>query len=333
MYTLRSHQPGGPDTLTLDDVPDPTPGPGQVLVAMRACGVNFPDALIIEDRYQVRPPRPFAPGGELAGVVEAVGQDVSEWRAGDRVLALTGYGAMAEKVVVPAAGCTRLPDSMSFEHAATLLFTYGTVHYGLSRRGRLQPGETLLVLGAAGGIGLAAVELGKARGARVIAAVSSAEKLELAMSRGASSGFVYPSGAAAQDSRALAQLFKEHCGPGGADVICDPVGGSYAEPALRSIAWGGRYLVIGFAAGTIPSIPLNLPLLKGCDIVGVIYGAHAAREPQALRAETEELFALHASGAIRPHVSARYPLAQGGKAIAEVAARRALGKLVVVNDA
>jgi NADPH2:quinone reductase len=242
---------------------------------------------------------------------------------------MPGVGGMAEAIRVPAAACFGLPDAMSFEHGATLMATYGTVHYALSRRARLAAGESLLVLGAAGGIGLAAVELGRAAGARVIAAASTADKLELALSRGAASGFVYPTGEAARDGRALAQLFKQHCDAEGVDVICDPVGDVYAEPALRSIAWGGRYLVIGFAAGEIPRIPLNLPLLKGCDIRGVLFGAHAQRDPAELRREVAELFELYGRGAIRPHVSARFALADGGRAIEAVAARRALGKLVV----
>ncbi len=239
---------------------------------------------------------------------------------------------MAQLVKAAATACTKLPDAMSFEHAATLMATYGTVHYALSRRARLKSGESLLVLGAAGGIGLAGVELGKATGARVIAAVSTQEKLDLALKRGASSGFVYPTGEAARDGKALSQFFKEQIGPQGVDVILDPVGDVYAEPALRSIAWGGRYLVIGFAAGAIPKIPLNLPLLKQCDIQGALFGAHAQRDPKAVQEETRELFDLYARGAIQPYVSARYPLAEGGRAIAEVAARRALGKLVVTAE-
>lgn len=331
MKALLSVRTGGPETLVLGDLPEPEPGAGEVIVSMRACGVNFPDALVIADQYQIRPPRPFAPGGEIAGVVSSVGADVRGFAPGDRVLATPGVGGMAETVKVAATACTRLPEAMSFEHAATLTATYGTVHYALSRRARLQSGESLLVLGAAGGIGIAAVELGRATGARVIAAVSSQQKLDLALARGASTGFVYPTGDAARDPKALSQLFKEHVGAQGVNVVLDPVGDVYAEPALRSIAWGGRYLVIGFAAGSIPKIPLNLPLLKGCDIQGVLFGAHAQREPQSVQDEIRELFDLYARGAIQPYVSARFPLAQGGLAIAEVAARRALGKLVVVS--
>jgi NADPH2:quinone reductase len=333
MKALLSTASGGPETLVLQDLPDPVAGPGEVVIRVHACGVNFPDALVIADKYQIKPPRPFAPGGEVAGVVATVGEGVTNVRVGDRVLAMPGWGGMTELLKVPAATCSLIPASMSFEHAAALMATYGTVHYALSRRGQLRSGESLLVLGAAGGIGLAAVELGRASGGRVIAAVSTQEKLALALSRGAAGGFVYPTGEGARDLKALSQLFKQHCGKDGVDVILDPVGDVYAEPALRSIAWGGRYLVIGFAAGEIPRIPLNLPLLKSCDIRGVLFGAHALRNPDEALIETQELFALYERGAIRPHVSARYPLAEGGRAIAEVAARRALGKIVVLTGA
>jgi NADPH2:quinone reductase len=332
LKALLSRQVGGPETLTLEDAADPVPGSSQVLIAMRACGLNFPDALLIRDQYQLRPPRPFAPGGEVAGIVLDVGRDVAHVRAGDRVLAMPGWGGLATRVVADAALCVRIPDAMSFEHGATLLVTYGTVHYGLSRRAHIRAGESLLVLGAGGGIGLAAVELGRACGAKVIAAASTQAKVDVAISRGAATGFVYPTGAGASDGRQLAQLFKAHCGAQGVDVVCDPVGGVYAEPALRSMAWGGRYLVIGFAAGEIPRIPLNLPLLKGCDIQGVLYGAHAQRDPASLRVEIEELMSLYLAGAIRPHVSASFSLSQGGDAIAAIAARQVLGKLVVVNE-
>jgi NADPH2:quinone reductase len=332
MKALLSRQVGGPEALTFEDIADPTPGPTQVLIAMRACGLNFPDALVIRDLYQVRPARPFAPGGEVAGIVLDVGRDVTHVRTGDRVLAMPGWGGLATRVVAEAASCVKIPDAMSFEHGATLLVTYGTVHYGLSRRARIRAGESLLVLGAGGGIGLAAVELGRACGARVIAAASTQAKVDVALARGASAGFVYPVGEAASDGKQLAQLFKANCGAHGVDVICDPVGGIYAEPALRSMAWGGRYLVIGFAAGDIPRIPLNLPLLKGCDIQGVLYGVHAQRDPAAVQVEIEELISLYLAGAISPHVSARYSLSRGGEAIAAIAARQAVGKLVVCND-
>lgn len=329
MKAVLSRSPGGPDTLVLDDVPEPSPGPGQVRVAVRAVGVNYPDVLIIEDKYQVRPPRPFSPGAEAAGIVEAVGEGVSGFAPGDRVLAMPGHGAMAEKVLVKAERCATLPEAMPFEEAAAFLMTYGTSHHALADRARVRAGETLLVLGAAGGVGLAAVEIGAAMGARVVAAVSSAEKLALARSRGAASGFVYGPGPFDPEGRkALAAAFKQACGPGGADVVYDPVGGDYAEPALRAIAWRGRYLVVGFPAG-IPKLPLNLALLKGCDVVGVFWGAFVEREPDRHAAALAELFRLYAEGKVRPQISDRFPLGRAGEAIRALAARNALGKIVV----
>jgi len=327
MQALLSHAPGGPDTLRLAEVPLPTPKPGEVRIAIRACGVNFPDALIIEDKYQLRPPRPFAPGFEISGVIDAVGAGVTDWRIGDRVIAHCTYGGMAEFVTVEARHCIAMPAPMPFDVGASLLVTYGTSLHALQDRARLQPGETLLVLGAAGGVGLAAVELGKALGAKVIAAVSSADKAALAIAHGADRSVIYPRDAT--DGKALAALFKEACGPEGAHVVYDPVGGDYAEPALRAIAWGGRYLVIGFPAG-IPRIPLNLPLLKGCDIQGVFWGSFAEREPARHAANVQSLLNLWAEGALQPEISARYPLPQGGTALAKLLRREALGKIVVL---
>ena len=329
MKALLSHAPGGPETLQLADIPDPVAGPGELLVRIHACAVNYPDVLIIEDKYQFKPPRPFAPGGEVAGVVEAVGEGVSGWNVGDRLIAYHGHGGLAEKVAVPAAHAFPLPEAHSFVEGSTLLITYATVIHALWDRGRLQAGETLLVLGAAGGIGLAAIELGKAKGARVIAAVSSEEKAQAARDAGADDAVVYPQGPFDKDGqKALAQLFKEAVGPSGADVILDPVGGDYAEPALRSIAWEGRYLVVGFPAG-IPRLPLNLTLLKSCDVCGVFWGAFAARDPKANADHVSELFRLWGEGKISPRVSATYPLERGGEAIAAMAARKVIGKLVV----
>jgi NADPH:quinone reductase-like Zn-dependent oxidoreductase len=329
MKALLSTAPGGPETLTLSDLPDPEPGPGQLLVAVRACSINYPDVLMIEDRYQFKPPRPFAPGGEIAGVVEAVGEGVEGWSPGDRMIAMLGHGGLAEKVLVAAAMALPLPPERSFEEGSALILTYATSIHALLDRGRLKAGETLLVLGAAGGVGLAAVELGKAYGARVVAAVSSEEKAEAARQAGADSTLVYPRGPFDKDqSKALAQQFKEAVGPNGADVVYDPVGGDYAEPALRSIAWEGRYLVVGFPAG-IPKLPLNLTLLKSCDVCGVFWGAFAARDPKANAAHIETLFRLWREGKIAPRVSRTWPLAEGGEAIAHMAARKAVGKLVV----
>ena len=329
MRALLSHAPGGPETLTVDELPDPKPGPGQLLVRVRAAAINYPDVLIIEDKYQFKPPRPFAPGGEIAGEVEAVGEGVEDWAVGDRLIAVPGWGGLVEKIVIDAKTAFRLPDHRSFTDGAALLLTYATSIHALYDRGDLKAGETLLVLGAAGGVGLAAVELGKARGARVIAAVSSEDKAQAARDAGADAAIVYPLGGFDKDgSKALAQMFKEAVGPGGADVIYDPVGGDYAEPALRSIAWQGRYLVVGFPAG-IPKLPLNLTLLKSCDVRGVFWGAFAARDPKANAAHVETLFMLWDEGKISPRVSATYPLTRGGEAIAALAARSVIGKVVV----
>jgi len=329
MRALFSEQPGPPDTLRLAEMPDPAPGPGELLVRVRACAINFPDVLIIEDKYQLKPPRPFAPGGEVAGEVEELGEGVEGWRVGDRLIAVPGFGGLVEKIVIPARSAFRLPEARSFEDGAALLLTYATSIHALVDRGRLQAGQTLLVLGAAGGVGLAAIELGKAIGARVIAAVSSAEKAAAARDAGADETLIYPSGPFDRDGqKALAGLFKEAVGPAGADVIFDPVGGDYAEPALRSIGWEGRYLVVGFPAG-IPKLPLNLTLLKSCDVCGVFWGAFAMRDPKANAAHVEQLFRWWDEGRIAPRISATFPLERAGEAITAIAERRAIGKLVV----
>lgn len=332
MKALLSKEPGGPETLELAEVADPVPGRGQLLVRVKACAVNYPDVLIIEDKYQFKPPRPFAPGGEVAGVVEAVGEGVSGWNEGDRLIAMIGHGGMAEKVVVPADRALPLPEERSFEEGSALILTYATSIHALLDRGRLKEGETLLVLGAAGGVGLAAVELGKALGARVVAAVSSEEKARAAREAGADGVMIYPRGPFDKEaSKALSQQFKEAVGPYGADVIYDPVGGDYSEPALRAIAWEGRFLVVGFPAG-IPKLPLNLALLKSCDVCGVFWGAFAARDPKRNAEHTRTLFRLWSEGKIAPKISATWPLEKGGEAIAHMAARKAVGKLVVAVD-
>jgi NADPH:quinone reductase-like Zn-dependent oxidoreductase len=329
---LLSEQPGGPETLRIADLPDPQPGPGELLVRVHACAINYPDVLIIEDKYQLKPPRPFAPGGEVAGEVEALGDGVEGWSAGDRLIAVPGFGGLVEKIVLPARSAFRLPAARSFEDGAALLLTYATSIHALADRGRLQAGQTLLVLGAAGGVGLAAVELGKAMGARVVAAVSSEEKARAAREAGADDALIYPPGPFDRDGqKALADRFKGAVGPAGADVIFDPVGGDYAEPALRSIGWGGRYLVVGFPAG-IPKLPLNLTLLKSCDVCGVFWGAFAMRDPAANAAHVEQLFRWWDEGKIAPKVSATYPLERAGEAITAIAERRAIGKLVVTLD-
>jgi NADPH:quinone reductase len=329
MKALLSKAPGGPDTLSLEDLPDPVPGAGQVVVAVRACAINYPDVLIIEDKYQFKPQRPFAPGGEIAGVVEAVGEGVTAWVPGDRVLGVIGHGGLVEKVAVDATRLQRLPEGRSFEEGAALLLTYATTIHALLDRGKLRQGQTLLVLGAAGGVGLAAIELGKAFGATVVAAASSEEKAAAAAAAGADRTLVYPRGPLDKEaSKALADAFKAAVGPQGADIVYDPVGGDYAEPALRAIGWEGRYLVVGFPAG-IPRLPLNLTLLKSCDVCGVFWGAFAARDPEANQAHVERLFRLWSEGKIAPRVTGTFALEEGGKAIAKMAAREAIGKLVV----
>lgn len=332
MKALRTHAVGGPDTLTLDDVDVPTPGPGQVLVAVKACAINYPDTLMIRDLYQFKPERPYAPGGEIAGVVEAVGDGVTNFKPGDRVLAGIGNGGLVEKVVVPAGRLFPVPDGVPFEKAASLLMTYGTTIHGLKDRGHIKAGDTVLILGAAGGVGLSAVELAKAFGARVVAAVSSEEKGEVARRAGADEVVVYPKGEMDKDaSKDLANAFKAACGPDGANIVYDVVGGQYSEPALRAIAWEGRFLVVGFPAG-IAKMPLNLTLLKSCDICGVFWGAFTAREPAKFQAQVAELFGLLEAGKIDPLVSETFPLERGGEAIAKLENREAVGKLVVTMD-
>ncbi|MDB5736408.1 MAG: NADPH:quinone oxidoreductase [Sphingomonas bacterium] len=329
MRALVSQASGGPETLVVGTLPEPTAGAGELLLAVHAAAVNFPDTLIIEDKYQIRPPRPFAPGGEVAGVVLAVGEGVTGWAPGDRAFGLTTSGGMAERVALPAINVFHLPDGRSFVEGAALVFTYGTVMHALIDRGRIAAGDTLLVLGAAGGIGLAAIEIGKLLGARVVAAVSSEEKAAAARKAGADETLIYPHGPFDKaQSKALAEQFKAACGKDGANVVLDPVGGGYAEPALRAIAWEGRYLVVGFPAG-IPLLPLNLTLLKSCDVCGVFWGAFAARDPAANKVHVDRLIGWWNEDRIAPVVSEVFPLARGGEAIARLAARGAIGKLVI----
>jgi NADPH:quinone reductase-like Zn-dependent oxidoreductase len=329
MKALLSVAPGGPETLELAECPRPVPGPGELAVRVLACGINFPDVLIIGDRYQLRPERPFAPGAEIAGVVDGIGPDVAQWRVGDRLIAGIGYGGLAEVVVISATRAIALPDWADADGGAALLMTYATAIHALVDRGELRAGETLLVLGAAGGTGIAAIEIGKALGARVVAACSTPEKAKMARAVGADETLIY--GRAPFDkpaSKALAEMFKHAVGPAGADVVYDPVGGDYCDPALRSLGWGGRYLVIGFTAG-IPLVPLNLALLKSCDIRGVFWGGFVSREPQRNRDNVERLFAWWRDGRIRPRVERVWPLTQGGDAIAWLDQRQAVGKAVV----
>ena len=332
MKALRSHAVGGPETLTLDELESPVPGPGQVRIKVKACAINYPDVLIIKDMYQFKPARPFAPGGELSGVVDAVGEGVTQWKAGDRVIAMMGNGGLATEVLAPADKLFPLPDGVSFETGASLLMTYGTNMHGLLDRGHLKAGDTLLVLGAAGGGGLAAVELGKAYGAKVVAAVSSEEKAQVAREHGADEVVIYPVAPLDKDqSKALSEAFKAACGPEGANVVYDIVGGDYSEPAVRAIAWEGRFCVVGFPAG-IAKLPLNLTLLKSCDVCGVFWGAFAARDPKANAVHIAKLFELLKAGKINPKVSATFPLERGGEAITMLAERKAIGKVVVTMD-
>ncbi|MBS0315117.1 MAG: NADPH:quinone oxidoreductase family protein [Proteobacteria bacterium] len=330
MKALLSRAPGGPETLELAEVPEPVAGKGELLVRIQYCSINYPDVLVIEDKYQFKPPRPFAPGSEVSGTVEAVGEGVEGWAVGDRLLALTASsGGLAEKVALSANRAFKVPDDLPLKEASALLMTYATTIHGLLDRGHLKEGQTLLVLGAAGGVGLSAVELGKAFGARVIAAVSSAEKAHVAKACGADDVLIYDRAPFDKEqSKALADAFKAKLGPDGAHVIYDPVGGDYAEPALRAIAWEGRYLVVGFPAG-IPKLPLNLTLLKSCDVCGVFWGAFTMRDPKRHQEHVATLFRLWREGKIGPRVSEVYPLERGGEAIAKLASRGAVGKLVV----
>lgn len=328
MKAVLSKSVGGPETLVIEDVPVPSPGKGQVLVEVKACGVNYPDVLIIQDLYQFKPPRPFSPGGEIAGIVSAVGEGVTHVKPGDRVLASTGNGGMAEYALGAAHGVMPIPEGMPYEEAAAFLMTYGTSYYALKDRADPKPGEKLLVLGAAGGVGIAAVELGKAMGLEVIAAASSQEKVDFCLSKGADKGLVYARELDRDGQKKFSDDIKTVSG-GGVDIIYDAVGGNYAEPAVRAMNWEGRFLVIGFPAG-IPKLPLNLTLLKSCDVRGVFWGAAVARDPKAHQQNVSELFDLYKAGKIRPHVSNSYPLDKAADAIRELQDRKAQGKVVVV---
>lgn len=331
MQALLSVASGGPETLELIKLPDLTAGKGQLLVAIKAAGVNFPDTLIIRDLYQMRPARPFAPGGEIAGQVISVGDGVSGFEIGDHVLALTGFGGFATQITISAATAIKFPSTIPFEDAACLLFTYGTSYHALKDRAALQPDETLLVLGAAGGVGSAAIELGKAMGARVIAAVSSEEKAAFCRQIGADDTLIYPHNPDKEAQKVLSKDIKSRVQGEGVDVVYDAVGGAYAEPALRSMAWKGRYLVVGFPAG-IPSIPLNLALLKGCQIIGVFWGASVLREPDAHSENIAELFQFYQAGKIKPRITARFPLGQAAEALDVLSHRAVLGKVVVTMN-
>ena len=329
MKALLSKETGGPETLVIEELESPTPGPGQIVVDVAACAINFPDSLIIRDLYQFKPPRPFSPGSEIAGTVSALGDGVDSWSVGDRVIVGIGNGGLREQVVCEADKAIAVPEGIDLVPASALLMTYGTNIHGLKDRGDIKAGETVLVLGAAGGIGIAAIELAKAYGCRVVAAVSSEEKAQVCRDAGADETVVYPRAPFDKDaSKALANAFKEAVGPNGADIVYDVVGGDYSEPALRAIAWEGRFLVVGFPAG-IAKMPLNLTLLKSCDIRGVFWGAFTVREPERNAANIAELFDLWKAGKINPMVSETFSLKEAGEAIAKLERREAVGKLVV----
>ncbi|EIM77720.1 putative oxidoreductase [Nitritalea halalkaliphila LW7] len=299
------------------------PGAGELLLEVRACSLNFPDLLMIADKYQVKPPLPFSPGGELAGRVRAVGPEVKGFRVGDRVLALSGWGGLAEMAIVPAARCIPLPAGLSDEVAAAALYTLGTCYHALKDRAALQPKERLFVLGAAGGIGMAAIQLGKLMGAEVIAAVGSAEKVEACLEAGADQAFVY-------EAERAREQFKTELGPKGADVVLDPVGGDFAEPAFRCMAWKGRYLVVGFAAGQIPSLPFNLTLLKGADLIGVFWGRFTQEQPQVHLENTRQLMQWLEEGRLAQRIHKRYSLQEGIQALQDLQARKVIGKAIVL---
>ena len=323
MKSVLCRQFGPPETLVVDDIAWPTAVPGKVVIEVKACGVNFPDTLIIEGKYQFKPEFPFAPGGEVAGIVREVGEGVTHIKPGDTVFALTGWGGFAEGVLADAYKTFPMPPGMDYNTAAALMYTYGTSYHALKQRANLQPGETLLVLGAAGGVGLAAVTLGKLMGARVIAAASTDEKLALCREYGADETINYT-------TQSLREAVAELVGKKGVDVVYDPVGGDLAEPALRSMAWGGRYLVVGFAAGPIPALPFNLPLLKGCSIVGVFWGAFAEKQPKDSARNIGELLGFWQQGQLIPHIHATYPLEQAAAALNDMLGRKVMGKVLVV---
>ncbi|MEZ0540786.1 NADPH:quinone oxidoreductase family protein [Fibrella arboris] len=323
MKAVLCHQFGPPESLTIDEMAWPVAEPGKVVIEVKACGVNFPDTLIIEGNYQFKPAFPFSPGGEVAGIVRAVGAGVTHVKPGDHVFALTGWGGFAEGVLADAFKTFPMPAGMEYNTAASLMYTYGTSYHALKQRAQVRSGETLLVLGAAGGVGLAAVTLGKLMGARVIAAASTDEKTALCTQYGADETINYT-------THNLRDRLQELVGKKGVDIVYDPVGGELAEPALRAMAWGGRYLVVGFAAGEIPRLPLNLPLLKGCSVVGVFWGAFAERQPKDNQQNVRELLQFWQEGKLMPHIHATYPLEQAATALNDMLGRRVMGKVLIV---
>ncbi len=324
MKAVLCKELGMPEKLVIEDIPSPRPAKGQVVVSVKACGVNFPDTLMIQGKYQFKPELPFSPGGEVAGVIKELGEGVAGVKPGDRVIAFNTWGGFAEEMVVDADRTIAIPASMDFIPASALVLTYGTSYHALKDRADLKAGETLLVLGASGGVGLATIQLGKAMGARVIAAASSDEKLKVCRDHGADETINYTSG----DLRARVKAITAG---NGVDVVYDPVGGPYSELALRDMAWKGRFLVVGFAAGEIPKVPLNLTLLKGCSIVGVFWGAFTKKEPERNRENNRQLMNLYAQGRIKPNIHATYPLERATEALNEVLNKRVSGKVVLVT--
>jgi NADPH2:quinone reductase len=332
MKALQCVELGGPEKLVVNDVADPEITEDHIIIEVKSASVNFPDVLMIQGLYQFQPPLPFIPGGESAGVVIEIGDGVKGFNIGDKVFAATGVGGICEKILAHKNNVRPIPENMDFEIAAALSVTYGTSIYALKQRANLKAGETLLVLGASGGVGLATVQLGKAMGAKVIAAASTQEKVDICIENGADEGFVYPSGNLDRNQqKELSNKIKELTGGLGPNVIYDPVGGTYAEPCLRSIAWDGRYLVIGFAAGAdqIPKMPLNLTLLKGCQIVGVFWGAWTGMFPAENQKNFEELFEMYKDGKINPAPSDKFTLETSAEAIAHLKNRKAKGKVVI----
>ena len=323
MRAVLCKELGPPESLVVENVPSPDMGPKQVLIKVGGCGVNFPDTLIIQGKYQHKPDLPFSPGGEVAGEIIKVGADVADVKVGDRVIAMCGWGGFAEEVAIDADRVFAIPDAMDFVTASAFVLTYGTSYHALKQRAQLQPGETLLVLGAAGGVGLAAVELGKAMGAKVIAAASTAEKLALAKEHGADELINYT-------EVDLKETLKTMTGGKGVDVVYDPVGGDLLEQAVRATAWYGRVLVIGFASGSIPKLPVNLTLLKGCSVVGVFWGTFTRKQPEDSQQNNRELLQMYLDGKLKPHVSAQFPLEKAADALYMLQNRQAKGKVVVV---
>lgn len=332
MKAMMSHEPGGPETLKLTELDTPEPEAGHIRIAVKAAGVNFPDTLVIRDLYQFKPPRPFAPGGEVAGTVDALGDGVEGFAVGDRVIASGLEGGYATHFIAQANNVRKIPDAMPFDEAAGFIMTYGTSHYALRDRANIQPGESLFILGASGGVGAAAIELGKALGAKVVAGVSTQEKADFCKELGADDTIIYPTGDLGRDAqKTLSKEIKSKCGGEGANVVYDAVGGDYAEPAVRALAWEGRYLVVGFPAG-IPSIPLNLTLLKSCQIVGVFWGAFVMRNPEKNEEFLRELFDFYQAGKVRPRITKTFPLEKAADALTMVMERKVQGKIVLLTD-